>query len=332
MGFYVFIKALMRLALRFYFRKIKIEGLENIPKNAPLLVTPNHQNALIDALLVGAFIPRTLHYLTRADVFNSWTKALLKKLNMMPIYRIRDGYQKLSLNEAIFSACFEVFKQNGAILIFPEGNHGKEYYLRPLTKGAARLAIQAQDGIEKDLMILPVGLNYFDHRRPQSTVLVKFGEPLSVRKYLDLYRERPAQGLITLRDAIAESLKSVMLLPEQTKDYEDRKRTIFHPKHESLNFEALSKIEPDVSPIMKPKRTPVLAQILNPLPLFLIKKWIKKTEDVVFHATIKFGIGLLAFPLWWILTFFLLYFAVGLHIAVLAVLVMVLGLFYGYQR
>lgn len=323
----------MRLMLRLYFRKIKIEGFENVPKDTPLLITPNHQNALIDALLVGAFTPIPLHYLTRSDVFKPWLKPILQRVNIMPIYRIRDGYSKLALNEEVFASCREVFRRNGSILIFAEGNHGKEYFLRPLTKGAARLSLQSQTDLENDLMILPIGLNYFEHRNPQSTVLIKFGKPVSVRDYLKEYEGNTAKGLIKLRDAISVGMKETLVIPEQTEHYEERKKAIFQERNEHLSFKELRALDHNNVHVEKKRRSRHrLAKVLNPLPYLIIYNALRRMDDVVFHSTLKFGIGLIAFPVWWILIFMLLSFSVGINIATLAVIVMITGLFYNYQR
>lgn len=330
--FYSFFRVLMKLSLRFYFKKIRIEGVENIPENTPLLITPNHQNALIDPLLVGAFAPIPIHYLTRSDVFKWWLKPLLKRLNMMPIYRIRDGYSKLSLNDQVFSSCKEVFRNNGAVLIFAEGNHGKEYYLRPLTKGAARLALQSEEALENDLMVLPVGLNFFDHQKSNSVVLMKFGQPIPVKDYLESYKSNPTQGLIGLRDVMSKGMKEVLVIPEQSENYELRKEKIFQSKHENLSFKELRNL--DVSQVSLEKRTSSqhwLARILNPLPFLVIYKVVSGVKDVVFHSTLKFGIGLFAFPIWWMFVFLIFLITVGVKIALLAVIVMILGLFYSYD-
>lgn len=323
----------MRLMLKLYYHQIKVEGIENVPRNTPLIVTPNHQNALLDPLLVGAFIPIPLHYLTRSDVFTRWTSPILKLFNMMPVYRIRDGYSKLSLNDKIFADCKEIFKRKGSVLIFAEGNHGKEYFLRPLTKGASRLALQSQSELSEKLMILPVGLNFFEHQKPQSTVLIKFGEPISVQEYLDEYEENQSKGLIKMREAISGAMKSTLVIPDETSDYELRKQTVFQSDHESLSFDELRSIDPSKTQVQKSeKKNHRIAKILNPIPFLIIAHKLSKVEDIVFHSTLKFSIGLIAFPIWWMSVFFLLFWSVGINIAILSVIVMVSGLFYSYQR
>lgn len=331
--FYACFRFFMRLLLRLYYYEIKVEGIENVPKGAPLIVTPNHQNALMDPILVGAFIPIPLHYLTRSDVFNKWTNPILRLFNMMPVYRIRDGYSKLALNDKIFADCHEIFKSKGSVLMFAEGNHGKEYFLRPLTKGASRLALKSQSAMDENLMVLPVGLNFFEHRRPQSTVLIKFGKPVLVRNYLPEYEQNYTKGLIKMREGIAGAMKKTLIIPEETPDYALRKEAVFQPAHEPLSFDELKVIDPAKVQVQKSKRRHHrLAKILNPIPFLIIARKLSKVEDVVFHSTLKFTIGLIAFPLWWLIVFLLLFWLVGINIASLAVIVMVFGLFYSYQR
>ncbi|MEP1035661.1 1-acyl-sn-glycerol-3-phosphate acyltransferase [Ekhidna sp.] len=320
--------------LRSYFHKIRIEGKENVPKNTPLIVIPNHQNAFLDAILVGAFIPIPLHYLTRQDVFTWWSKPLLRLMNMMPIYRIRDGFSKLSLNDAVFESCRNLFGNHGSVLIFAEGNHGKDYYLRPLTKGAARLALQSQEAIDTEMMVLPVGLNYFNHQAANSTVLINFGKPIPVKEYVKSYQTNAAKGLIEIRNAISTGMKEVLVIPDMSPEYDLRVQAIFQEKHEDLSFHELQSIDITETIIedKKQKKKHHLAWILNPLPLLIIRKVISGIDDVVFHSSLKFGIGLFAFPLWWVIVFFTMFFLVGINIALLTVIVMVYGLYYSYQR
>lgn len=317
--------------LRTYFKSVRIEGIENVPKNVPLLVTPNHQNALLDPLIVGAFIPIPLHFLTRSDVFKPWNKPILKLVNMMPIYRIRDGYKKLGMNDAIFEACREIFRTNGSVLIFAEGNHGEHHYLRPLTKGAARIALQSQMDMESDLMVLPVGLNFFDHQATRSTVRVVFGEPVAVRQHVDAYKKHAAKGLIQMRDAIADGMRKTLAIPDPTDDYEARKRSIFNEENAQLKLDDLRQVAIKDDRPKSGKKKHLLARFFNPVPFLIIHRVLSNVEDIVFHSSLKFAIGLVAFPIWWLIVFLLIYSFAGIHIAVLALMVMIMSLFYSYQ-
>ena len=47
----------VKTGLLFFYKNIKVVGKENLPKGKPILITPNHQNALIDALLIEGYVP-----------------------------------------------------------------------------------------------------------------------------------------------------------------------------------------------------------------------------------------------------------------------------------
>ena len=112
-------KSYVSLGLFFYYKKITVHGHENIPPDKPLLLLPNHQNALLDALLVATSIDGYSYYLTRANVFNNRIVAkLLEWLRLIPVYRIRDGYGTLTKNTEIFERCSRLLNANQSVLIF----------------------------------------------------------------------------------------------------------------------------------------------------------------------------------------------------------------------
>ena len=53
---YTFFKTLTRLALKIYFRKVHIKGLENIPEKGPFLIVANHPSSFLDPLSIGVLI------------------------------------------------------------------------------------------------------------------------------------------------------------------------------------------------------------------------------------------------------------------------------------
>ena len=58
------------LGFFFYYKRIRTIGKENVPKKGAVLLVSNHQNALIDPLLIITNLWwRRLNVLTRAGVF-----------------------------------------------------------------------------------------------------------------------------------------------------------------------------------------------------------------------------------------------------------------------
>ena len=71
----------VKTGLLLFYKNIKIIGKENLPKGKPILITPNHQNALIDALLIESYVPGTIFALTRSDAFSTKFIRYLSILN-----------------------------------------------------------------------------------------------------------------------------------------------------------------------------------------------------------------------------------------------------------
>lgn len=307
--FYYFTKYATWLGLRFFFKGLKIHGLKNIPKDGALIYTPNHQGAFMDAMLVGSNVPRPMSFLTRADVFTKLSTPLLKSLNMMPIYRIRDGISSLSQNDAVFETCFQMLSEERSILIFPEGNHGIEYFLRPISKGTSRLALDARERVDKNtkIYIIPTGINYFSHYKPWAKCHLKFGEPIELEKYMELYAEHKQKAYNQLKADLEVAMKKVLILADEKEDYVLRRDWIFQPKHESLSFETLQEMAINGTPEpVKPRTKNILVKaliailsIFNLPPVLGLKKILSGIKDKVFYVSIKYFAGAFLHILWW---------------------------------
>jgi 1-acyl-sn-glycerol-3-phosphate acyltransferase len=303
---------MMRLSMNFYFSKIEIIGLENIPKDKPCVFSPNHQNAFLDALVIGCIAPIKISYLTRSDVFNKTYAWFLDALQMIPIYRIRDGVNSLSLNEQIFEKCREKVKKDKSILMFSEGNHGNDYFLRPLKKGSSRFSLETQEMMpDKDILLIPVGLNYFHHQKPGFKISVVIGQPIRAKDYVEDFKKNNPSTINRLRDVLAEGMKDCLLLPEEDEDYLE-KRKFINRQTEKYSFRELKqKIANNESlPEIKAFRPGIAKMsdaisVLNFVPLLVIRTVLKPIKDIVFKASLKYAIGMFLFPIWWLLLYLL---------------------------
>lgn len=213
--FYGYMQFWVNIALRIFFKNILVHYEEQIPKNKPLMYCGNHQNAFLDALLIAVITNTQPASLVRADIFQNKLAAwLLGTLRMMPIYRIRDGIKSMNKNDEIFQKCFDLLSKGETLIIFPEGNHGDKRRLRPLKKGAARIAFGTLEQFknqEDDLLIVPIGINYNHHSKFRSNVVVNFGKPISVRSYEASYREDEGEAVKNVTQEIATRIKRQML-------------------------------------------------------------------------------------------------------------------------
>ena len=282
--------------------------------------------------MVGALTPRPISYLTRSDVFVKPFRWILNSLNMIPVYRMRDGFGKLHRNEATFRTCRDLLAENKAVLIFPEGNQPHELYLRPLTKGTSRMALQSQKDLGQTIYIVPVGLNYFDVLRPRRKVILNFGKPISVSAFSDLFESDKPKALKDLRDSISEGIKDLLLIPEFDDAYEEKVKNIDISK-EKMSFADLRRLL-DRGEFSRPKKdnNPQLVTaflgIFNLPAFFLIKKILElKVSDPQFLGPLKFALGLVFFPLWWIILFLLSAAIFPKSVAVIVIIITVLALF-----
>ena len=208
-AWYAFVKFWVKLAIKLFYRRIEMHGYDDYPKSGPVLLAPNHQNAFMDALIPAVFAPRPIHFLVRADVFNNgFARWFFNSLNMMPVYRQRDGIANLAKNDDVFERCTEILQSNGTLLIFPEAGHLGVRRLRNLSKGFTRIvfgALEAHPNL--DIQIVPLGLNYSNYQDSQSRLIINFGKPLAVRDYLGLQSENPAKAMSALRTEVQERLE-----------------------------------------------------------------------------------------------------------------------------
>ncbi|MBQ2419204.1 MAG: 1-acyl-sn-glycerol-3-phosphate acyltransferase, partial [Alistipes sp.] len=82
--------------LRLSYRNVRYVGREKIPQDGAVIYAVNHTNALMDALVLLAMDHRPKVFVARADIFrNPKLAKILTWLKIMPIMRIRDGYDEV---------------------------------------------------------------------------------------------------------------------------------------------------------------------------------------------------------------------------------------------
>ena len=179
---YSFVKIFARIAIHFYCRNVQINKPELLRYTGPLLLASNHPNSFLDAIILCTLFDRPVYSLARGDAFNgNVITKILTGLKLLPVYRISEGVEHLEENYKTFDLCKEIFKQNGIVLIFCEGRCINEWHLRPIKKGAARLAISSwADNIL--LSVLPVGINYSSFRKFGKNVQLFFGDFITTER------------------------------------------------------------------------------------------------------------------------------------------------------
>lgn len=206
-----------------FYRKVEYVNRNKVPLNEHLIITANHQNALMDALAIEFSFYNQPVFVARSDIFsNKFIAAILYWLKILPVYRIRDGYDSLKKNQLVFEKTVDIILNKNAFVIMPEGNHAGYRRLRQLKKGFARIAFQTEEAkdFSLNIKIVPVGIDYECYTDYRSTLLVNFGEPLEVSDFYEQYKENPVIAYNKIRTALAEKIKPLMINIESEKYYE----------------------------------------------------------------------------------------------------------------
>lgn len=204
--FYRVLKIILYPILRGLYR-VKAEGLENLPREGPVIIVANHVSFL-DSFWIPLVVPRRMVYLAKAEYFESWKTAwFFRALGMIPVKR--DIKEK---TEAALQAGIEVLEQ-GVLGLYPEGTRSPDGRLYRGRTGVARLALRSR------AKVVPIGLVGSREVMPKQAkvpklcgnVKVKFGSPLSFERYYEQEEDR-----FVLRAMTDEIMFEIMAMSGQT--------------------------------------------------------------------------------------------------------------------
>ncbi len=140
------LKLFIQAGLWLFCQKIYLKNKQLFSTKGSLLIIANHPNSFLDALVIGSFYKRRVYFLARGDAFKKPIhRFLLESLNMIPVYRLREGKEFLHLNDYAFTKSIQLLSQGEAVLIFIEGICLNTNELQPFKKGTARII----EGIQK---------------------------------------------------------------------------------------------------------------------------------------------------------------------------------------
>lgn len=324
---YKLVKSYVKIGLFFLMKKITVYGKENIPKKGAVIFIANHQNALVDAILIPTTNPRNTYFLTRANVFKNKTIAkLLDSINMLPVYRVRDGLNSVEKNFAIFEKCFKVLKNKKAIEIFAEGEHHIERRIIPLKKGFGRIILGTlQKHPDLDIKIIPVGINFDSHVAYPCSTSIYYGQPISANKYIT---PEGSQGskFTKLVSVVSKEMKKLTLNVDNVENYDAIIAKLEANGVDYLNPSAANEMLKNIDTlplnhVKKPQPTnwlyplQLLAKINSCFPLLIWRKLRVGIKDVVFTNTFRFALIITLFPLFYLLQGAVIYYFFNLNYA-----------------
>jgi glycerol-3-phosphate O-acyltransferase/dihydroxyacetone phosphate acyltransferase len=239
------IVAILRFAMRVYFRRVEVVGLEHVPRKSPVIFVLNHPNALVDPAFLLSLAPRRVSFLAKSPLFRMPVLGyFVRAMDSLPVYRRQDKGEDVSKNREMFVAARALLARGGTIGICPEGVSHDEPRLRPIKTGAARIALGAvSTGEVSDLKIVPAGLYYTSKTKFRSAVLLYFGKPIEVAPAeMDAEGNPPRVAVRELSDRIEGALREVMLDAEHEEALQtiSRAERIFSSEPDDEGSESLA--------------------------------------------------------------------------------------------
>lgn len=337
---YLLLRPFVTAGLKLFYRKITVTGKPDlIPQHTPVILVANHQNALIDPLVIAIHHKGHINFMARASAFrNPLAAYLLNSLHMIPVFRPRDNVNVREANAPVFQASLQRLMRNEAIGIFPEGDHHGRRLLRPVRKGFARLAWMALEH-NCDPLIVPVGIDFSSHWETHSRVILHYGQPFRASEIKRDSGSEETGFVNALSEKVGKELRALMLeiahpeadrilwkldhhriAEEQLSDLDDRKsfarrlsecsddellllRNTLEKYAHHLRITGQSELSLRQMKGFRPVCILSLLGKWSLIPLHLILNLIEKRvlEDEQFTATIKFVLRLIGLPLYWLL-------------------------------
>lgn len=206
-----FLKFWVKLALRIFCPQVNIANPHYLNSKGPLLIVANHPNSFLDAVIIGAFYQRKIHFLARGDVFqNPIFGYLLRSIGMIPVFRAREGKEHLHRNSHTFQESVDIMKGGGAVLIFIEGICLNTHEIQPFKKGASRI-LETLHAIEVFPKVHVIGMAYNSFRGIGKSVNIDITEIDSVKPIIE-----SSDRLIFNARAMEEMTKNIHLPLEKT--------------------------------------------------------------------------------------------------------------------
>jgi len=186
-----------RFLIFFSGSKAITHGLENIPRDKPVILVANHQGAA-DIPILLAYIPVRFRFAIKKELF---------KIPIFSWYMRQAGYFSID-REVVLSAyktlekIVEILNAGESVMIFPEGTRSRDGTLGKFKRGSLMAALKSQ------APIIPIAISGSYKIMPRGTWLLKpttvklsAGKPIYIKS-----EEEYDRKVEEVREAIAKML------------------------------------------------------------------------------------------------------------------------------
>jgi 1-acyl-sn-glycerol-3-phosphate acyltransferase len=207
---YILLGPLLRVLYR-----PKVNGLENIPQDGPVIMAINH-NSFVDSIFLPLIVKRRMTFLTKEEYFTTpgfkgfWMRMFFRGVGQVPIDRSGGNASEAALYTGV-----RVLAAGNVLGIYPEGTRSPDGKLYRGHTGVARMALAAE------ATVIPVAICGTRDVQPAGKtvprvkrVAVEIGKPLDFSRYEGMGDDR-----FVLRSMTDEIMYEIMALSDQ--EYSD---------------------------------------------------------------------------------------------------------------
>ena len=144
-------------------------------------------------------------------------------MGLLPAYRMsHEGLAQVRRNAETFDDVGQALTDGETLMLYPEAGHQDKRWLGTFKLGYLRIAFSAaqQMGFEKDIMILPSCNHYSNYFHARTEMLIKFGEPISLKPYYEEYQAEPRATMMKINSIVRERIKEMMLHVDDLEHYD----------------------------------------------------------------------------------------------------------------
>lgn len=185
--------------------QVRVEGLENIPKDVPIIYTPNHQSHL-DWIILLAILPLPFRFVIKKELF---------KVPLFGTLIRNAGYFSLNRMARISSTktlegVAQAIKGGESVVIFPEGTRSYDGHLGEFKVGGFLLADKT------GAPIIPVAISGSYQIMSRHTWLIRpgpvkvnLGQPIVLKELQETNREDYGGAMDKTRNVIEAMLSEL---------------------------------------------------------------------------------------------------------------------------
>lgn len=221
--FYSILRLFVRLGLKWYAPGLKATNRQLAPYSYPTIVVANHPNSFLDALVIAAYAPVKICFLTRGDIFkHPVANVVLRWLYMLPVYKRNDDEDYAVKNDFTFDECMRRLAAGQHVLIFPEGRSRNLWELQPFMNGGLTSLLERSYRAELPLQIQTYTLNYNSFRHVPKAIELGALPPLDTTEYISGHQVRTADIIRDVRNNLREAIIERPLTTEPVSSKDNR--------------------------------------------------------------------------------------------------------------